>query len=188
MQIVIPMKSIFWGKSRLSPILSNQERCEINKKILQRTICKAIEVANVFVVSSCQDTCDLAKKCGALPIKEQGQGLNTALHQVTEIFHKKNQFEILILPSDLPLFESEDLKIFSPTEEMILVPDHSGSGTNSLYLCSKKRFNYSFGTNSRYLHIEEAQLNQMTFKILQHDRLCFDLDTPEDYEALKYRL
>ena len=66
---------------------------------------------------------------------------------------------MLIVPCDLPLLTSEDLRQLSQTGEpgsIGIAPDRRGSGTNGLCLDPRLEFSFQFGEHSYRSHAENA--------------------------------
>ena len=86
---IVPVKPLRRGKSRLSGILSEDERADLNRKLLQHTLetlNELREVEEVLVVSRDPQVLTIARSYGARTVREDGQpDLNTALRRATAI-------------------------------------------------------------------------------------------------------
>ena len=111
---IVPVKPLRRGKSRLAGTLSEDERTELNRSLLQNTLktfADLKEVEEVLVISRDPQALAIARQHGARTVREDGQPeLNTALKRATVIAQVYATRGVLVLPSDLPLIPG---KIFS---------------------------------------------------------------------------
>lgn len=184
--IIIPVKSLYEGKSRLSPYLSSKERLALNQYLIKRTIFLAFKVAGkhrVVAITKCLDTLTYLENLGVHTLLETApQGLNMALQEASSYVIEKGAVRLMILFTDLPLLEIEDLEeILSTKAELILAPNQIDEGTNCLVLQEKYPITYQFGENSYNRHLLEAERLGLEAKTIRRKSLSFDLDTPSDY-------
>ena len=80
---IVPVKPLRRGKSRLAGALSEDERTELNRNLLQntlKTLTDLRELEEVLVVSRDPAALTIARNYGARTVREDGQAeLNTAL-------------------------------------------------------------------------------------------------------------
>ncbi|NIP42965.1 MAG: hypothetical protein GWN00_19660, partial [Aliifodinibius sp.] len=80
---IVPVKPLTRGKSRLSNVLTREERTQLNQFLLQNTINTLndiLEIDNILVVSRDQSALALARELGAKTVLENGAPkLNVAL-------------------------------------------------------------------------------------------------------------
>jgi 2-phospho-L-lactate guanylyltransferase len=110
---IVPVKPLRRGKSRLAGTLSEDERTELNRSLLQNTL-KTFrdlkEVEEVLVISRDPQALAIARQHGARTVREDGQPeLNTALKRATVIAQVYATRGVLILPADLPLVTRDDV-------------------------------------------------------------------------------
>ncbi len=183
LSVIIPVKSLHKGKSRLSALLSPEERYSLNKYLLNRTLGVARQLVsqeNLIVVSSCKETLEFARET-ATTLEERVNGLNHALEQASGYARSHGSTKILILPTDLPFMDIEDLHPLINECGIVLVADRAQKGTNMLFLNMSGKFKYQFGEDSLRLHMQESNRLGLTPQLIQNDNLAFDLDTPTDY-------
>ena len=110
---IVPVKPLRRGKSRLANVLTQDERADLNRRLLAHTLdtLSAIpELEHVLVVSRDQAALSLARDYGARTVKEYGAPkLNMALTRATIIAKQYATRGVLILPADLPLIAPEDI-------------------------------------------------------------------------------
>src|SRR5512133_2472918 len=111
---IVAVRPLRRGKSRLAGLLSEDERTELNRKLLQhtlKTLCDLKELEEVLVISRDPQALTLARNYGARTVRENGQPeLNTALKRATVIAHVYATGAVLILPADLPLVTPDDIR------------------------------------------------------------------------------
>jgi len=190
--VVVPVKSIANGKSRLAPILSRPRRQRLNRDLLAHTLEVASEIVGrrqVVVVSQCLETQEIAKSYGAWALREpRGMGLNRALGLARDHAVWRGATGVLVLPSDLPLASPADLRHIlhagKHARSLVMCRDRHGHGTNALYLRRPSKFRFRFGENSAAAHSDEAARRGLSEICLDVSALGFDLDTPNDYRDL----
>lgn len=189
---VVPVKPFNEGKSRLSSVLSESERCQLNVKCL----CKTLDVLSgvnsiekILVISRDPGALKIAAQAGAQTLVEAGdQGLNQALYQANNTLNKTCD-RILIIPTDLPLLAGEDVKnilelgVTPPV--VVIVADRRNKGTNALLVNPVGSIRYRFGENSSKKHRTEAQKRGIKAIITDIPGMRLDLDLVEDLEYIK---
>lgn len=182
--MLIPVKPLEEGKSRLSGLLSKKRRAELSFRLFNTVLNAAIEAGkpdNIIVVSRDLDVLSTAEERGTRYWgKENGEDLNQALSDAIPV----NAESIIALHADLPRVSANDIRaiIESGRESpIVLTSDRMGLGTNAIFMRPPKLINFYFGEMSFSKHVKEARRVGVTPKILKREGLEFDLDTPEDY-------
>jgi 2-phospho-L-lactate guanylyltransferase len=187
---IVPIKPLNLGKSRLSGVLTQQERLDLNIQLLTHTLdtLKAIpEVEHVLAISRDQKALALARDHGARTIQEDGNSqLNIALERATIVVKNYAPQGVLILPVDLPLITPEDItKIIDKAKippVVVVAPDRRHQGTNALLVCPAGIIEYAFGPGSFEIHCERARQVGARVEIADFPSLELDLDLPEDLD------
>ncbi len=190
---IIPVKPLRRGKSRLSGVLSEDERALLNYTMLTNTIKTLAEVGEVeqtLVVSRDPAALALAREYGARTLQEDGNpGLNTALKRATVVAMAYAARGVLVLPADLPLLSVADVReIIHFTEKppvVVVAPDRRGGGTNALLMSPAGLIDYHFGPGSFQKHVQSAEKAGVHVEVLNLFSLGLDLDLPEDLELLR---
>ena len=190
---IVPVKPLRRGKSRLAGTLSEDERAELNRSLLQhtlQTLTDIKELEQVLVVSRDPHALTIARQHGARTVREDGQPqLNTALTRATVVAKVHATRGVLILPADLPLISREDvLTLIDKADEppvVVIAPDRHGKGTNALLICPSGLIEYDFGENSFQRHCERAKQAGARLEIVDLPSLGLDLDLPEDLELIR---
>ncbi len=190
---IVPVKPLRHGKSRLSPSLSDEEREELNKMLLEhtlRTLTDLKEVEQVLVVSRDSSALAIARELGARTVQEDGAPtLNTALKRATIVAQVYASRGVLVLPADLPLLSREDvlalLERAVDPPVVVIAPDRHEKGTNALLLSPANLIEYDFGGDSFARHCARARRAGARLEIVKLPSLGLDLDLPEDLELIR---
>lgn len=190
---IVPVKPLRRGKSRLAGTLSEDERTELNRALLQNTLktfSDLREVEEVLVISRDPQALAIARHHGARTVREDGQPeLNTALKRATVIAQVYATRGVLILPADLPLVTREDvLTLIERAGEppaVVIAPDRHGTGTNALLISPAGLIEYDFGENSFQRHCQRTREAGARLEIVDLPTLGLDLDLPEDLELVR---
>lgn len=184
LDIVIPCKAFASGKSRLAPLLTPQQRADLCRAFLERTVLRAKAfVAAPSVASDDPDVLATASGLGARSLAVPGKSLNDDLAAANASLGLTDN-RLLILPIDLPLATPAALRCALLSERaMTLAPDATGAGTNLLLLGAglRRTFEFHYGPDSRRRHEAEAARRDSDATILCDARLAFDIDEPADY-------
>ncbi len=189
---LVPVRSLSGSKSRLGEPLDAEERADLVRALLRRTIteaCSAIQLAGVLVVSMDDELLDEARTLGATPLLQVRNGLNQALDEARRAV-SLDATAVLVLPADLPGVAGPAIDALADAAELarraapdrpvvILVTDHHGTGTNALLVAPPSAIQFQFGEGSRAAHAAAARARGASYVEIDGP-LNFDLDTPED--------
>ena len=104
---IIPVKPLRRGKSRLSSVLTEDERAMLNYSMLSNvllTLRSISQIDQILVVSRDTSALSLAREYGVRTVQEDGRpNLNTALKRATAVAQIYSVDNILVLPADLSL-------------------------------------------------------------------------------------
>lgn len=190
---IIPVKPLRRGKSRLAGALSEDERTELNRTLLEhtlKTLSDLKELEEVLVISRDPKALTLARNYGARTVREDGQPeLNTALKRATVIAQVYATRGVLVLPADLPLISREDVLALiehaADPPVVVIAPDRHGKGTNAMLISPSGLIEYDFGEDSFRRHCERVKKAGARLEILNLPSLGLDLDMPEDLELIR---
>jgi len=190
---IVPVKPLRRGKSRLAGTLNENERAELNQKLLEQTLTTLSslkELDQVLVVSRDPHALTIARNHGAKTIQEDGQPqLNTALTRATVLAKVQAIQGVLILPADLPLLTREDVLTLIDSAAkppvVVIAPDRHKKGTNALLMVPPGLIDYEFGEDSFQKHCERVKKSGARLEIVELPSLGLDLDMPEDLELVR---
>lgn len=189
---IVPVKPLRRGKSRLSKILSEDERYQLNHQLLIHTltVLKQVEdISDILVVSRDSDVLTEAREMDVRTVTENGSPeLNNALRRAS-LFSKAFSTEgVLIVPADLPLMTPKDVSDFlaarTQAPMIVITPDRRREGTNMLLIDPADLITLSFGEASFIKHCELAKSKGADVIVHENERIALDLDVPEDYKIL----
>ena len=184
LRILIPVKPLTEGKTRLAPVLDAAARRALCEQFFRRTLALAAEVAPTIVIT--RDPQVAASAGNALVIAEQpGADLNSALNTGRQAALDADA--LLVLPIDLPHLSRETLtRLCHHRRRITIVPDRHEDGTNLLYLPKPaiSGFRFAFGPGSLAAHRTEAARLGIQVNVLRLADAAFDVDQPADYAEL----
>ena len=198
--ILIPMRSLNEGKTRLSNLLSPNKREKLIKLLFTQLLKKLKTLKNqsplifsdILVITPCDEVEKISKDFHVLVLKEQSlNGLNSAVKKGIYWSSENLYDSSLILPGDIIDPETEDIKKIlqmgkKSRNSMVICPS-TDFGTNALFLSLPTRLNFKFGPNSFFEHQKEAKKISIRSIIAPVDSLKDDLDTGKDLEKFKTR-
>lgn len=191
--VIVPVKPLDHGKSRLASIMTSDERKQLNSFLMRRTFDIITEfpgASHSITISSDKTVAAEARMRGIAFVEDEERELNAALARATRAAIAKGAEAIIVLPVDLPLATSEDLKGIvppdGPSNVLIIVPDRHRSGTNLLYVAPACEDLYRFGPGSFERHREAAAARGFHSMAIDHPTLSLDIDEPLDYERWSF--
>jgi len=193
---IVPVKPLGRGKSRLSSVLSQKERTDLNRHLLAHTIdtLSAIqEIEHVLVISRDPGALALAREHGARTLQENGAPkLNVALARATIVAKNHATRGVLIVPADLPLITPEDVRAMLDRSKnppvVVVAPDRHQRGTNALLVCPAGLIEYDFGPGSYQRHCQRTRQAGARLEICELPSLALDVDLPEDLAVIEDEL
>lgn len=193
---IVPVKPLRRGKSRLANVLTQDERTDLNRRLLVHTLDTLIaipELDQVLVISRDSAALSLARDYGARTVQENGAPkLNLALARATVIAKQYATRGVLIVPADLPLITPEDVYAMLARAKdppvVVVAPDRHRQGTNALLVCPVGVIEYEFGPGSFDRHCERARNAGARLEICELPSLALDMDLPEDLQMVSETL
>lgn len=189
--IIIPVKPLNEGKSRLTAVLAPAQREALSRRILLREldlIAGHDAVAGVAVISRDEAILDEVAAWGAVPLREEQPGLNQALDTARQEVMRRGADAILILPADLPFLAKRDIEqlvtVLEQGTQIVLAPSPDG-GTNALGIRPPSLMDFAFGCHSFSRHRRIAQGLGLRQQVIISPTLAFDVDWPADWELLR---
>ncbi len=190
---IVPVKPLRTAKSRLSAVLTKDEREILSQQMLINTLDLLREVKEIertLVVSRDTKALSIARKHGARTVTENGAPeLNNALARATVVAQQYDISGVLVIPADLPLMRVDDVEklIGRATDPPVVViaPDRHGRGTNALLSSPPGLIEYDFGTDSFERHVARAKAAGVRLVVCENPSIGLDVDLPEDLEYLR---
>ncbi len=187
---IIPVKPLRLAKSRLSGILTPEERQIFAEAMLRHVLTVINDVPQIMgtlVISRDSHALALARDMGAKTVQESGAPeLNAALMRATSIIANWRSDAVLVLPADLPLVTAEDVHgmvtMTDADNSVVIATDRNNDGTNALFIRPPGLIPYAYGEGSFARHMALAKEAGATVNIYESARLLQDIDLPEDIE------
>ncbi|TFH05524.1 MAG: 2-phospho-L-lactate guanylyltransferase [Methanosarcina sp.] len=178
MRAVIPYKKP-GAKSRLSPVLSLEEREEFVELMLNQVIdsLKEAGIEKIDVLSpSGYGLEGMTKVRVLLDEKDLNEALNRYLEEAEE--------PVLIVMADLPLLSPDHIKGITSTKKDICIVPGKGGGTNALFIRNPSRYRVKYYGSSFLTHCSIATDSEQNFEIYDSFLAGTDIDEPEDLVEL----
>ena len=199
LHVVVPVRGLAEGKTRLGETLDAEERETLIVGLLHRLL----EILagwppsrRTHVVSDDAIVRRVAQEHGASVVSEPAAGdLNAALVAARSAAVARHASAILILPADLPLvtmasldrlLDAADAALAAGSGQPLVVaaPSDARGGTNALLLSPPNVIEPLFGPGSLEAHVRAARAADASVQLVIDPQLGFDLDTPEDLERI----
>jgi 2-phospho-L-lactate guanylyltransferase len=191
---VVPVKGFERAKTRLSSVLDPSHRAALAKTLFEHVI-GAVRAApgvhRVAVVTNSGEVARLATELGALALtdpenaKSLADRVDFALAQV----ERHGATSAVVVMSDLPALTSDDIGEIAgelSRTDVVVAPDARGRHTNALALRLPASFRTHFGDpDSLERHAAAARDAGLSVHTLVRPGLAFDVDTDDDYGAMK---
>lgn len=182
--VLLPVKGFSDAKARLEPVLSAENRASL-AAFTAAGVLEAAEGVDTFVVCDNDEVAQWARERGAMVVRQHSAGLNGAVSNGVDTATYKREW-VLIAHSDLPFPEALlsviDLDLVTTT--VTIVPDRHVDGTNVLVVPARCGFTFHYGPGSFSAHQAEAERIGLPVRVIQHEQLGLDIDTPEDLAQL----
>lgn len=190
---IIPVKPLNRAKSRLSHVLSPEERQQLAEMMFRRVleVVRTVpQIMGTLVVSRDSKAIGIARDYGARTVQESGMPeLNLALMRATQVIMRWKVTATLILPADLPLIAGEDIagmiEMGQADRSVVIATDKHEDGTNAMLLRPPGLIEYAYGPGSYRRHIELARAAGAIVKTYHSERLSLDIDMPDDLKSYR---
>jgi 2-phospho-L-lactate/phosphoenolpyruvate guanylyltransferase len=188
---IVPAKSLLQGKSRLRPVLGDEDRARFAQRLLEHVldVLGACALDGVLVATGGDDVASLAADHGAQVLRDRGEGsladvVDRALAEVAS----RGAASAVILMADLPHIEPVDVEALLAAldeHDVALVRDHLGHHTNALAMSPPTAMATCFGrADSFAAHCAAARAAGLRAVIVDSERIAFDVDLPADHQQL----
>lgn len=191
---IIPVKPLNRAKSRLSEVLTPEQRQQLAERMFRhvlQVVRSVPQIMGTLVISRDSKALAIAREYDARTVQESGAPeLNTALTRATQVVASWNGDAVLILPADLPLLTPEDVinlvEMGQDILSVVIATDQDEDGTNALLVRPPGLIDYAFGPGSFQRHIQQAREAGIEPAIHRSDRLALDIDLPSDLDSYNH--
>jgi 2-phospho-L-lactate guanylyltransferase len=188
--ILIPVKNLKDAKQRLASVLSQAERTELARAMLQdvtEAVASWDRRPEVAIVSCDSFALSLACKYGFEVIADhRNSGESDAIEMATRVCEAR-ELDTLVIPGDIPLVQAWELQAIydaAPESGTLLVPAGDGRGTNAVLRRPAALFPLRFGNDSFKPHLAAAQATGRPCVVLPLPGIAVDVDDPADLQKL----
>src|SRR5260221_6174378 len=186
---IVPVKPFLRSKSRLSGVLTPEERAGLSREFLGHALdvlAQLPAITQTLVVSRDPAALALAHSRRARTVTEAGApDLNVALRRARQVAVASRAQGVLVLPTDLPFLTAEDvdqlIAAAGDGPQVVIAPDRRDDGTNALYVSPPGLLAYAFGEHSFGKHLDLARAAGAHVRVCRLPGLALDVDGPEDW-------
>ncbi len=188
---VIPVKRFSQAKSRLSPVLTADERRHLSRVMLYDVldaVAKVSGIGGILVVTCDSDAANMAKSFGCEVLSDKKDcGLCDAVSLAGRHLDARGCTGVICIPGDVPLVASDEIDQIilnhGAAPAVTLVPAWDGGGTNALLCTPAQVIAPQFGKNSFAAHKIAAGIEGLKPTVVFSHSLSLDLDEPYDLLA-----
>lgn len=191
---VVPAKSLLQGKSRLRPVLADEERMRLARSLLEHVldVLVAAGLDGVLVATDGDDVAAVAASRGLGVLRDDGEGsLAQVVDRALAAVASRGAVAAVVFMADLPLVERADvLSLMSALDDhdVAVVRDHLGHHTNALALAPPGALPTCFGRDESFdAHCAAARAAGLRVAVFESERIAFDVDLPSDHAQLTSR-
>lgn len=200
---IVPAKSLARGKSRLSPVLADDERAAFARGLLEHTlgVLAAAGLDGVLVCTDGDDVADVAASRGAHVLRDgtahsaaptHGVPAASPLARVVDgaLRHveARGAATAVVFMADLPRLEAANVATLLAAldaHDVAIVRDHIGHHTNALAVSPPTAFATSFGTPRSFdAHCASARAAGLRLAVVDDAGIAFDVDGPADHARM----
>jgi 2-phospho-L-lactate guanylyltransferase len=187
---ILPVKGFDRAKQRLRDRVPDGPRAGLAEAMVTDVLAALERVGRldgVIVVTAEPVAAVLASAAGAEIVHddaEAGQSAAAVLGIVRAV--ERGADRVLLVPGDCPALDPRELDaLLGLDDDVVIVPDRHGSGTNALLLRPPTAIAPSFGPGSRARHEAAAAEAGVRWRSLDVPSLGMDADTPDDLATLE---
>lgn len=175
--VLVPVKAFHQAKLRLAAVLDASERAALARS-MAATVVRAARDLPVAVVCDDPAVRTWAEAIGADIVWCPRRGLNGAVADGVAHLRDRGFARVVVAHADLPL--ATDLAPLATFDGVTLVPDRRRDGTNVCVVPSTAGFEFAYGPGSFERHRAEAQRLALPLRVVDDERLAWDVDEPAD--------
>ena len=179
-EVLVPIKRFDRAKERLAERLTADERSSLAQRLAEQVL-RAAAPLPVSVLCEDDPIAAWAEQQGAAVIRCSARGLNAAVTEGVAVLAERGVRLAVVAHGDLPLAVGFD-HLIDGTDEITLVPDRHGDGTNVLVVPTDVGFVFAYGPGSFPRHVSEADRLGLTVRIVHDPQLAWDVDEPADLD------
>ncbi len=187
---IVPVKTFSKAKIRLN--LSYEKTEDLCKMMLEevlQAISQADVIKKIAVVSKDESALKIGKKFNVVEIyDEKEQGVNNAVSAADKYFLDEGFDATIVFPQDIPLIQTEDLKILFDFQMagrcVLVVPSRKFDGTNALFRSPVDIMETHYDEDSYKIHLTTANNKSAKAALVLIRRIMLDVDEPSDLQII----
>jgi 2-phospho-L-lactate guanylyltransferase len=183
--VVVPLRAFAAGKARLAGRLDEDARAALGRRMADRVVAAAAGF-DVAVVSNAPDVQDWAAGLGLTLLADPGS-LDAAATVGVQWAAGAGFGRVAVVHADLPRARSLNPVVRDGALAIVtIVPCHRDDGTPviSVPLPLPDTFRFAYGPGSFRRHVVIARQAGLAVRVVRDPDLGFDVDVPEDLDAL----
>jgi 2-phospho-L-lactate guanylyltransferase len=182
---ILPVKSFGAAKQRLGSLLGAGSRQALAQAMFQDVLAslRKVEAIERIVIVASEPTVEFAADEQVVLLEDEVREGQTPAAVAGIRWAVASGFErVLLVPGDTPLLSAAELGelLANAPEDVVIVPDRHGTGTNGLLLRPPTVIEPSFGPDSLQRHVAAAESAGVSHRVERMPSLVFDVDTSED--------
>lgn len=155
------------------------ERQRLARMMAERVVTSCRHL-NVSVICDDDEVSAWATDLGVEVELTPGLGLNGAVQETMRRASRRGEERLVVAHSDLPFIPDLEPFTTGAPDEVKLVPDRRGTGTNVVSVPTGSGFEFRFGPDSFARHCETAEEAGLIVTVVRSERLGWDIDEPQD--------
>ncbi|MGI0029381.1 MAG: 2-phospho-L-lactate guanylyltransferase [Nitrososphaera sp.] len=190
---IVPVKKFENAKTRLSSILTLEERIMLSSLMLERTLGvleMVSEVDRILLVSTDRRAEQIGLNYDTKFLHEETEsGVNSAVMLADSYSTSERADTTVVIPQDLPLLNQADVSMvcklaLNDDRCIVICPSQRYDGTNALLRKPPSAIRTFYDSNSYESHIAEAASSGVQTRIFLSKNLMSDVDTPDDVKQI----
>lgn len=191
MWAVIPVKNFESAKTRLSPLLSLDERIELSKCMMRDVLAALVDARsfkNIVLVTKDSEAMRIASEYGAWLFEEpSSDGYSKAVIRAARWLEARDAEGLVHAPADIPAATGSDFaeilnlhRSSGGTARFTIAPSHDLRGSNCIACTPPNAIQFQFGHDSYRRHLVNAKAAGLACKTMERPGLALDIDSPHD--------
>jgi 2-phospho-L-lactate/phosphoenolpyruvate guanylyltransferase len=182
---ILPVKSFGAAKQRLGSLLGSGSRQALAQAMFQDVVAslRKVEGIETIVVVASEPSVEFAAEERVVLLEDEATDGQSPAALIGIRWAVEAGFErVLLVPGDTPLLSPTEIDalLVSGPDDVVIVPDRHGTGTNGLLLRPPTAIEPSFGPDSLQRHVAAAEAAGVTHRVERVPSLMFDVDTSDD--------
>jgi 2-phospho-L-lactate guanylyltransferase len=182
---LVPIKSLDQSKSRLGPVLTQDECADLSRAMLDdvlSAIAAASSINQIAILTDDLEVSARAQRDGYLVIKDDSAELCAALDNAATTLKSAGAETVVVIPGDIPTISGADIDrlLAEHSGGLSLCSAYRDGGTNILVCSPPDALPFQYGTNSARRHLETAAAANLPARLVKRAAFSQDIDTPDD--------